>query len=121
MAFEFNSVTHFDRLEEEAGDESVYWGSLPEAVHIIFGTDEDGGNSTHTNVSIWAPSTGMMLEFAQNQFDEEKPQGVVDLDGAGYFRFDFYGDWELASFMDSLEALLDAYKEHRRKVSGRDA
>jgi hypothetical protein len=120
MAFEFNSMTHFAQLQDEVGDEFVYMGSMPEAVHIIFGTDESGGNSTRTNISIWPPCTGMQIEFAQDQFDEEKPCGVVDLDDSGYLRFDFHGDWELQAFMENLEALLEKYKEHCRRAGGHD-
>jgi hypothetical protein len=120
MAFEFNSMTHFQMLQDEVGDELVYMGSMPEAVHIIFGTDERGGDSTNTHVSIWPPSTGMQIEFAQDQFDEEKPCGVVDLNDSGYLRFDFYGDWELQAFMENLEALLEKYKEHCRRSTDSD-
>jgi hypothetical protein len=120
MAFTFSSVSHFQKLQDEVGDDFVYWGSLPEAVHVAFGTDESGGNSTRTNVSIFPPCTGMQIEFAQDQFDEEKPCGVVDLNDSGYLRFDFHGEWELHAFMENLEALLDKYKEHCSKASSHD-
>jgi hypothetical protein len=120
MAFTFSSIGHFQKLQDEVGDEFVYWGSMPEAVHIVFGTDESGGNSTRTNVSIWPPCTGMQLEYAQDQFDEEKPCGVVDLNDSGYLRFDFHGEWELQAFMENLEALLDKYKEHCRGAGSHD-
>jgi hypothetical protein len=116
MAFEFNSATYAMQLSEELGESYNGYGLWPESVHVIFGTDEAGGDSTLTTMSIWAPSIGMQLEYYEDQFDYEKEYGMLDLGGAGYFRFDFRGTIELDAFMENLELLVEKYREHREEI-----
>lgn len=115
MAFEFNTATYAFQRDDEGGP--LAYGLFPEAVHIIFGTDEAGGDSTQTNVRISPPITGMRLEYAVDEFDDEEEQGVVDLKYSGALYFYFNGDIELGSFIENLEAVVHAYRNRNKPAS----